>query len=112
MVRVSSFSTVRAEDKCVESALLPPCVERRHVGKHEVDPVAVRRVLFSIPLLGDWELAVQSPLGLALIVNAVKTNHALQEDVQLRMAVRILRDFEQGLEDIANDVFKAPYLTA
>ena len=85
MVHITSLTAVRSQDKRVEATLLAENVKRGHVGEQVIDPVAVRRVLQGVPLLGQRELAVDAAFRLTLIVYRVETNDALQEDVQLRV---------------------------
>jgi len=43
---------------------------------------------------------VNPPLDLGLVVNCVEPYDSLEENMELRMTLRVLRDFEQGTEDI------------
>ena len=63
-------------------------------------PVVVRRAVLKVPETRHWEFAVDPTFRLALIIHEVKTYNALQEDMQLGMARRILSDFEKGFEDV------------
>lgn len=44
------------------------------------------------------------PFSRGLIVDAVKTDNALKEDMQLGMRRRVFRHLEQGLENICSRV--------
>ena len=104
MVWITRLSAMGSKNKRVESSALTPVVEGSDVGKHEVQPVSVGRVLFSVPFPGDRIFSVQPALGLAFIVNTVKSDHSLEEDVKLGVAGRILRHLKQWLEDISDDL--------
>lgn len=106
MVRVAGLTAMRSKDEGVESSALPPIVERRNIGKHEVDPIAVRRVLLGVPFAGNRILAVEPTFRLALVIDTIKSNHALQEDVKLGVAGGVLGHFEQWLEHVGDDLFE------
>jgi hypothetical protein len=63
-------------------------------------PVTIRWAILDIPALGVRELLVRPPLGLRLIVDRVKADDTLKEDVQLRVRARILGDLEERLEEV------------
>lgn len=44
--------------------------------------------------------AIEAPLRLRFVVDAIEAYDPLQEDVQLRVGPRVLCDFEKRLEDI------------
>ena len=106
MINITSFTAVRTKDESVETALLAEDVQRSHVGEQVIDPVAVRRVLQRVPLLGQRELAIDAAFSLALIVHGIETNHTLQENVQLGVRLRVSGDFEQGLEEVDDDLLE------
>lgn len=97
---MSQISNVRFVERLTETTSLAPSVERRHVGVHVVQPIAVWWTLARVPHFGRWELAVQTTLRLAFVIDTVKANDTLKEDVKLRMRCRILCDFKQRLKDI------------
>lgn len=57
-------------------------------------------VLRSVPVLGERELAVQPPLGLGLVVDAIEADDSLEEDVQLGVGRRVASNLEQGSKDV------------
>lgn len=77
-----------------------PLVKTRNVGKHVIDPVRVRWRLLRVPQLRIGELLVEAPLGLGLVVDTVKANDALQEDVQLWVGPGVLGHLKQRKEDV------------
>jgi hypothetical protein len=46
------------------------------------------------------ELFVDAAFDLALVVDGVEADDALEEDVQLRVRARVARDFKERLEDV------------
>lgn len=104
MVWVTCLSAMWPKNKGVEPSAFTPVVEGSDVGEHKVQPVSIGRVLFSVPFPGNRILAVQPALGFALVVDTVESNHSLKEDVELRMAGRVLGHFKQWLEDVGDDL--------
>lgn len=43
---------------------------------------------------------METPLGLRLVIHGIKPDNSLQEDMQLWVRIRILRNLEEGLEDV------------
>lgn len=56
--------------------------------------------MWEVPEARVGEFLVNSSLDFGLIVYGVESNHALQEYVQLRMALGVMCDLEQRSEDI------------
>lgn len=106
MVCITSLTGVRSKEEGVEASLFSPDVERSHVGKQIVDPVAVRGILFRVPDLWYRELLEQSAFRLTLVIDAVESNDSLQEDVEFGVASRVFGNFKQRLEEIDDDLFK------
>ena len=63
-------------------------------------PVGVWWGLLRIPKPGVRELLVEPTFRLRLIVNAVEADDTLQEDMELRVGRRILRNLEERKENI------------
>jgi hypothetical protein len=59
-----------------------PCIQRRHVGEHVVQPVTVWWRLCCIPRFGSRELAVKPTFRFRLVIHTVEANNALEEDVK------------------------------
>lgn len=106
MIGVTSLTAVRTKDESVESSALPPIVERGNIGKHEVDPIAIRWILLGVPFAGNRVLAVEPTLGLALVINTIESDHSLEEDMKLGVTGGVLGHFEQWLENIRDDLFE------
>lgn len=106
MICITSLTTVGTEEEGVEVSSFPPGIERSHIGVEKVDVISIRRILLRGPLLRDGELPVESSLWLAFVVDAVEADDSLKEDVQFRMAARILGDFKKRLEYIPDHVLK------
>ena len=100
-----------------ESTLSAPVVQVRNVGEHVINPVigqscpwrigrrlyrpvAVWRGLSCTPQSRIGELLVVAPLCLGLIVNSIKPNDSLEENVEFGVRRRVLRDLEQRLEHV------------
>lgn len=94
MIRITSFTTMRSQDKCIETTLLPPVIEGGDVGEHKIDPMAIRRVLFGIPIFGNRILPVEPPFCFAFIIDAVKSDNPLEENMKLGVAARILSNLK------------------
>lgn len=75
-------------------------VQASNVRKQVVQPVRVRRRLFCVPELGVGELLVESTFSLRFIINAIKPNYTLEENVKFGMGCRVLGHFKKRLEDI------------
>lgn len=56
--------------------------------------------MFSVPHFGGRELAIKSPLRFGFIVDRVKPNDSLKENMKLRMGRGVLSYFKQGLENV------------
>jgi hypothetical protein len=56
--------------------------------------------LREVPKARVRELLVDPPLNLGLIVNGIEADHALEEDMKLRVCLRVLRHFKEGAEDV------------
>lgn len=106
MIGVTSLTAVRPKDESVEPPTLPPVVERGNIGKHEVDPIAVRWILLGVPFAGNGVLAVEPTLRLALVIDTVESDHSLEEDMKLGVTGGILGHFEQWLEHVRDDLFE------
>lgn len=112
VIYVAGFPAMRSKYEGVEAALFAPDVQGSHVGKQVIDPVSVRWVLLGVPLFRWRILPVQSSLDLALVVNTVKANHTLEENVELGVGGRVLRDFIERPEYVDDDLFIGVHLTA
>ena len=66
----------------------------------------LRRLLF-----GEREFLIHPSFNLALIVDAVETNHSLQENVKLRMASWVPSNLEEGLEHVRDDLLEVVHKT-
>ena len=106
VVRVTSLTTMRSQNKGIEATLFSPNIERCDVGKHEVNPIAIWRILFCVPVLRNRVFAVKSALCFAFIVDTVKSNNTLKKNVQFRVAPRVLGDLKQWLKNIRYDLLK------
>ena len=111
MVDVAGFTTVRSQNKGVETTSLAPHIQRCHIGEEMVDPIRIRRVLLRIPLLWCRELSVQPRFNLAFVINTIEANNALQENVELGINGWILGHLVERLEDIYDDALKVVHLT-
>lgn len=106
MVSIPSLPTVWSQQKSIEATLLSPDIERCDIGEKVIHPVAVRRVLLSRPLLGDWEFLVHPSLNLAFVIDTVESNDSLQEYMKLGVAGGISGNFEKRLEHIYDDLLE------
>jgi hypothetical protein len=95
-----------SQNECVEPTLLPPIVQGHQIRVEVVDPIAIRWVLLGIPDFWYWELFEESTLNFTFIVDAIKTNHSLEEDVQLWVAGWVFGDFKEWLENVFHHLFK------
>lgn len=112
MVRITSLTTMRSQDESTEAALLSPNVKRSHIGEHKVNPITVRRVLFCIPVSGNWVLPVKSALRFAFIIHTIKPNNTLKKNVQLGVGARVPSYLKQGLKNICYDLLEVLHHTA
>ena len=110
MIYVAGFTTVRSKYEGIETAPFAPDIQRGHVGKQVINPVSVRWILLGVPLFRRWILSVKSSLNLALIVNTVKADHTLKENVELRVARRVFRDFVERSKYVDDDLFISVHL--
>lgn len=106
VIGVTGLTAVRPKDESVESSALAPIVERGNIGKHEVDPIAVRRILLGVPFAGNRVLAVEPTLRLALVIDTIESDHSLEEDMQLGVTGWVFGHFEQWLEYVRDDLFE------
>lgn len=106
MIGVTSFSRVWPQQEGIKATLLPPDIQRRHVCKQIVNPIAVWGVLLRVPHVRDGELSKQAPLCLALVIDTVEPNDSLEENVELLMARRVFGDLEERLEEVYNDLLE------
>ena len=63
-------------------------------GSRTCAPIAVWRVLWSIPNIGIWKFAIDTTLCLGLIIYAIEPYYALQKDVKLGVRTGIFSDLE------------------
>jgi len=94
-----------------------PVVQTSHISKHVVNPgkeykdecqsksmvsppIRIRWRLLSVPEPGVREFFMNSTLNFRFVINSIKTNNALQEDVQLWMSGRVFGYLKQWAEDI------------
>ena len=105
MIHVASLTAVGSKYEGVEAATFAPDVQGSHVGKQVINPVGVWWVLLGVPFFRGWVLPVQSSLDLALVVNTVKANHSLEEEVERRVARGVLGDFVERPEYVDDDLF-------
>lgn len=106
MIGVAGLTTVWPKNEGIESTALPPVIERGNIRKHEVDPIAIRWVLLGVPFAGNGVLPVEPTFRLALVIDTIKSNHPLQEDVKLGMTGGVFGDFKQRLEHVRNNLLK------
>lgn len=106
MFAISGFTAMWPEQERVEPSLSAPRIERGHISKQVVNPVAIWGVLFRIPLPGHWELFEKTTLDLALVVHAIEPNDSLEEDVKITMALGVPGYLEKGLEDILDNLLE------
>ena len=110
MIYVAGFTTVGSKYEGIETAPFAPDVQRGHIGKQVINPVSVGWVLLGVPLFRRWILPVKSSLNLALIVNTVKADHTLKENVKLRVARRVFRDLVERPKNVDDDLFISVHL--
>lgn len=67
--------------------------------------------MLGVPLPWNGVFAVEATLCLALVIDAIETDNALEEDVQFRVTAGILGHLEERLEDIGDDLFEVLHHT-
>lgn len=106
MIGVSSLAAMRSEDEGIETTPFTPDIKRRNIGEHEIYPIAIRRILFCIPVPRNRVFSVESTLRFAFIVDAIKPNNTLEKNMQFGVAAGVLCYLEQWLKDVRYDLFE------
>ena len=100
MLQWTGFTTVRSQHECVHAPFRAEVIQHRHVGVHAVDVVRIWRILVLAPLIRRQHAPIEQwILRFGFIVNGIKSDHVLQEFLQLWVLAGIVCRIEQLFEN-------------